>query len=79
MGSGVVVAGVAEAGLLGLGDLVTDDTADRRSGCCSKYAAAEHVTRGATDGGTSDRTLILRGHSGTSAQSNQDCGSHCTD
>jgi len=70
---------IAASLLLRLGDLVTYDAADRRSGRCSQNAAAHDVTRNATYDSTSGGAFLLRCHPGTTAQANQYRCRNCAD
>ena len=52
-----------------LADFVPYDAADRRTADCSDCAATrQYRTRNATDAGTDRGVFVLRGHSGTTGQ-----------
>jgi hypothetical protein len=59
---------LAASGSLRFADLVTDDAANRRAGGCSENPAADDVTRNAAYDGAGGGASVLRGHSGTTAQ-----------
>jgi len=58
---------------------MTDDTTDRRAGCCPHKAAAHDVTRDAANDRAGGGALVLPCHSGTTAQTDQDCRRNCAD
>jgi hypothetical protein len=69
---------IAASTLSRLGNLVTYDAPDRRSGRCSqKASAAEDVTRDAAYDGTRGRAFLLMRHPGTTAQADQNCCRNC--
>ena len=78
-GPGAAAARIAAGVLLWLGDLVTDDAADRRSSRGSQKTAADDVTRNAADDGTGGGALLLPCHPATTAQADQDYRCNCAD
>jgi hypothetical protein len=57
--------------LLRLGHFVTDDTTYRRACCRSQSTATQHRACRTADDRTTDGSLILPGHTGATAQGDQ--------